>query len=404
MLTNVSTFGNATRAAALGEASLLVATLLLQLGAALIFVSCAPPARGRAKLLSFLAAVTIGILVWMRQQQSLPQAAAVVGMLGYVSALTPFVYAVRRFSHTPLGRVGLFAGFCGTLVVLPGVLLPRPMSTSVQLFGWERMFAAYSFCRDTAGRRTTPIQCLSFVAAHPALVYSKRGEPVSEIEGRALPGLIRLAAGVATLAAHHALFVLTPWTAVESTMGSQRTAYPFLVGEYLFLIALYLGQSGRASVGIGLMRLAGHRVPEQFHFPVLATGPLDFWRRWNRYLGEWVRSYVLPSAARVLSKVMPGRKRAVVSSALFASFVFMGTVHAFGRWAIPGALQHGSGFRAFAAYGLAAALWLPLERGLRGTTLVRAIRRSTVLAVVGRIFSVVAFTHAFVLVVLLTDR
>ena len=54
----------------------------------------------------------------------------------------------------------------------------------------------------------------------------------------------------------------------------------------------YAAHSGLASIQIGIMRQLGYQVPERYNYPFLASSPLDFWRRWNTYVGGWLRQYV----------------------------------------------------------------------------------------------------------------
>jgi alginate O-acetyltransferase complex protein AlgI len=54
----------------------------------------------------------------------------------------------------------------------------------------------------------------------------------------------------------------------------------------------YLTVSGLNDVAIALGAMAGSTVTENFRAPWAATGPGDFWRRWNVALGRWLRDYV----------------------------------------------------------------------------------------------------------------
>lgn len=69
------------------------------------------------------------------------------------------------------------------------------------------------------------------------------------------------------------------------------------VGErWLFLVALGLrilmDFAGYSDIAIGLARLMGIRIPENFDWPYLATSVQDFWRRWHISLSSWIRDYV----------------------------------------------------------------------------------------------------------------
>ena len=65
---------------------------------------------------------------------------------------------------------------------------------------------------------------------------------------------------------------------------------------WLFLAALsariLLDFSGYTDMAIGLSRLLGVRLPENFNYPYLATSLQDFWQRWHISLTSWIRDYV----------------------------------------------------------------------------------------------------------------
>lgn len=65
---------------------------------------------------------------------------------------------------------------------------------------------------------------------------------------------------------------------------------------WLFLAALsvriLLDFSGYTDMAIGLSRMLGVRLPENFNWPYLATNLQDFWQRWHMSLTSWIRDYV----------------------------------------------------------------------------------------------------------------
>lgn len=65
---------------------------------------------------------------------------------------------------------------------------------------------------------------------------------------------------------------------------------------WLFLAALaariLLDFSGYTDMAIGLSRLMGVKLPENFNWPYLATSLQDFWQRWHMSLTSWIRDYV----------------------------------------------------------------------------------------------------------------
>jgi alginate O-acetyltransferase complex protein AlgI len=66
--------------------------------------------------------------------------------------------------------------------------------------------------------------------------------------------------------------------------------------RWLFLAALAFrilaDFSGYSDIAIGLARMLGVRLPENFAWPYLAVSTQDFWQRWHISLSTWIRDYV----------------------------------------------------------------------------------------------------------------
>src|SRR6185312_16596428 len=77
---------------------------------------------------------------------------------------------------------------------------------------------------------------------------------------------------------------------------------PGIVHGATALLGLYAAHSGLAHLQIGLCRTLGYRAPERYRYPFLATGPADFWERWNTYMMGFVRSYVFVPVHRALKR------------------------------------------------------------------------------------------------------
>ncbi len=60
----------------------------------------------------------------------------------------------------------------------------------------------------------------------------------------------------------------------------------------LLYIRIYMDFGGYCDMAIGLARLWGIRLPENFHFPFIASSPSAFWRRWHITLSTWIRDYI----------------------------------------------------------------------------------------------------------------
>lgn len=103
-------------------------------------------------------------------------------------------------------------------------------------------------------------------------------------------GLLRISIGFAkkfVLADPAAQLVTTAFQPGNIMVGSD-VAWLCL----LLYIRIYMDFGGYCDMAIGLARLWGIRLPENFHFPFLASSPSAFWRRWHITLSSWIRDYI----------------------------------------------------------------------------------------------------------------
>jgi alginate O-acetyltransferase complex protein AlgI len=73
-------------------------------------------------------------------------------------------------------------------------------------------------------------------------------------------------------------------------------AYSGLKGgsAFLFVISMhiFLDFAGYSYIAIGIARILGIRIPQNFNAPYLATSVINFWDRWHISLSSWVRDYL----------------------------------------------------------------------------------------------------------------
>ncbi|MGN0789741.1 MAG: MBOAT family O-acyltransferase, partial [Christensenellales bacterium] len=92
----------------------------------------------------------------------------------------------------------------------------------------------------------------------------------------------------------------------------------------LFMLQIYYDFSGYSDIAIGLSKMLGIGVKENFNFPYLSTSISDFWRRWHVSLGTWFREYVyIP-----LGGNRKGTKRTIINIAIV--FLLTGIWHGAG--------------------------------------------------------------------------
>lgn len=59
-----------------------------------------------------------------------------------------------------------------------------------------------------------------------------------------------------------------------------------------FTLQIYFDFSGYSDMAIGLGKVFGFKLPENFNYPYISGSITEFWRRWHMTLGSWFRDYV----------------------------------------------------------------------------------------------------------------
>ncbi len=74
--------------------------------------------------------------------------------------------------------------------------------------------------------------------------------------------------------------------------GDRLTVALAWLGAIAYSLQLYFDFSGYTDMAIGLGRIFGLPIPENFCYPYAAVSVTDFWRRWHQTLSFWFRDYV----------------------------------------------------------------------------------------------------------------
>jgi len=69
-------------------------------------------------------------------------------------------------------------------------------------------------------------------------------------------------------------------------------ASSILLVTFLYSIQIYADFSGYSDMAIGISRLIGYNITQNFHYPFFAQNIADFWRRWHISLTSWLTEYV----------------------------------------------------------------------------------------------------------------
>ncbi|MCC6195184.1 MAG: MBOAT family protein [Burkholderiales bacterium] len=74
--------------------------------------------------------------------------------------------------------------------------------------------------------------------------------------------------------------------------AAELTAPLAWLGLACYTLQIYFDFSGYSDMAIGLMRMFGFRILENFNYPYISRGIREFWRRWHISLSNWFRDYL----------------------------------------------------------------------------------------------------------------
>jgi len=64
------------------------------------------------------------------------------------------------------------------------------------------------------------------------------------------------------------------------------------IGAIIYGLQIYFDFSGYSDMAIGLGKMFGFNIPENFNYPYIATSIREFWRRWHMTLSRWFKDYL----------------------------------------------------------------------------------------------------------------
>jgi alginate O-acetyltransferase complex protein AlgI len=114
------------------------------------------------------------------------------------------------------------------------------------------------------------------------------------------------------------------------------------LGPFAFAIVIYHDFAGYSDMALGLGRMMGFRLPENFRNPYISSSITEFWKRWHLTLTDWFRSYLFYPLRRIV------KRRWMLYLNLWIVFLLAG-------------LWHGAAWT-FVVFGIWHGTWLTIER------------------------------------------
>jgi D-alanyl-lipoteichoic acid acyltransferase DltB (MBOAT superfamily) len=112
---------------------------------------------------------------------------------------------------------------------------------------------------------------------------------------------------------------------------------------YAYSFQIFFDFSGYTDIAIGMARLVGVKLPENFNFPYLKSNLTQFWNNWHITLTQWFRGYFfnpLTRAFRSRQKSSPGM---IIFIAQISTMLLIGLWHGVTLNFVLWGLWHGAG-------------------------------------------------------------
>ncbi len=269
------------------------------------------------------ALAAIALLAWAAWQGAYLRAAVAVLVLALLISL----------KTEPLA-----AGLAGLLRRAAGQSAELALAGDLGWLGFS--YVAFRLIHTTRDRATGRLpdldlrEYVTFVVFFPALTAGPidRAERfVKDLRAPALnssadiaEGGRRMAIGLFkkfVLADLLALMALSPATAAQS----HSTVWTWVM-LYAYAVRIYLDFGGYTDLAIGLARLAGVRLPENFDRPYLKPNLTAFWNGWHITLAQWFRAYYFNPLTRGLrTRRLP--PAFIILAAQFTTMLLIGLWH-----------------------------------------------------------------------------
>jgi alginate O-acetyltransferase complex protein AlgI len=194
---------------------------------------------------------------------------------------------------------------------------PIHLPIGISFFTFQALSYIIDIYRKTVPMDRNPLRFGLYMALFPKLItgpitpYHNLSKQVAE---RRQISLDDFAEGVKRLVLGLGKKVLVADTLAVTANGvfavpaADQTAGLAWLGIICYTLQIYFDFSGYTDMAIGVGRMCGFKLPENFNYPYIATSIKDFWRRWHISLATWLRDYLfLPIAYAVSRKIKAPR-------------------------------------------------------------------------------------------------
>lgn len=261
----------------------------LLLIASLIFYAWGEPVLVLLMMVSILVNWIVGLIIGKTDRGAIRKTALIIGVLCDLGILGYYKYA--GFIVSIINGV-----FRREILTDPMIALP----IGISFFTFQAISYIADVYKGDTEASTRLVNVALYISFFPQLIAGpivKYRDINTQIEDRTISwiavsaGFKRFIYGLAKKVLISNVLGLCVDTiyAYDITLIDGKTAW---IGALLYTFQIYYDFSGYSDMAIGLGKMFGFDIPENFNYPYLSRSISEFWRRWHISLGSWFREYV----------------------------------------------------------------------------------------------------------------
>jgi alginate O-acetyltransferase complex protein AlgI len=264
------------------------------------------------RYLPLIVALVLGVHLLSKPRSAWMAVAGVAAVLGY------FKVGAGGFGVTAMG-----------ITVGSGAAVLMPLGLSFLAF--ELMHFAIERRRGRIGQASL-VDLAAFAFFFPCRVAGpiKRFPDFMSAVARAEASLDDVYAGMLRILMGLVKKVVIADTLALSVAEIGYAATPGHVWKIVlaYSLQIFFDFSAYSDIAIGVSRVLGVTVPENFRWPYLSPNIQEFWRRWHITLSSWVRDYVFLPLGHAWFRTRLRRDPLVIAAATYlVSFLVIGAWH-----------------------------------------------------------------------------
>ncbi len=200
-----------------------------------------------------------------------------------------FVYKYLTFALTNLNHLGMN-------FTIPRILLP----IGISFFIFQAVSYVLDIKKGNAAPQKNPLNVGLYIALFPQLVAGpivRYSTIALQIDNRKTTwedfstGFCRFILGLGKKVLIADNIAVVADAAFKMQTGQLSVSFAWL-GALAFALQIYFDFSSYSDMAIGLARIFGFRLLENFNYPYISASVSEFWRRWHISLSSWFRDYI----------------------------------------------------------------------------------------------------------------